>query len=83
MFCAGKDGSALSESFCKGQPKPAPTRPCNTKKCDGVWFTSNWTQVYLTVLKCCFGFLSDRICIFASLAFTKLQNVSDNNALHL
>ncbi|XP_065059610.1 ADAMTS-like protein 4 [Rhopilema esculentum] len=44
VFCAGKDGSALSESFCKGQPKPAPTRPCNTKKCDGVWFTSNWTQ---------------------------------------
>lgn len=44
VFCAGKDGSALSETLCQSELKPESRRPCMIKKCDGLWFTSNWTQ---------------------------------------
>ena len=45
VFCAGKDGSALSETLCQSELKPESRRPCMIKKCDGLWFASNWTQV--------------------------------------
>eukprot|EP00794_Sanderia_malayensis_P009974 gene9974-10997_t len=63
VFCAGKDGSSLPESYCKSQAKPSESRICTNQRCSGIWLASNWTQCSAT---CGDGERSRLVLCFAS-----------------